>query len=193
MITLVSSYEYLEAANVLFYSISKHISIENRKSTSFYALIIDDHGVEANYALYRGLKGWKPCIVPLVPARDPERVYTRFREQFTKLLLWNMTQFERIVYLDSDTLVIGDFFKPLLLEPKKEFAAVRDWENGAIRNHFNMGVFSVRPNRTEFLRLDEFRRTKTDYRVDTAEQGMLNSVYGYLLQIVTDTLCSNSN
>ena len=45
----------------------------------------------------------------------------RYREQFTKLVLWNMTSFERILYMDSDTLAVGDV-SPMLTEPSSAFA-----------------------------------------------------------------------
>lgn len=88
-----------------------------------------------------------------------------------------MVGFQRVLYLDSDTLAVGDA-APLLTDSTKPFAAIRDWENGKVRDHFNMGVASLAPNLTEFQRLDNFRLTKRDYRLEMAEQGLLNAVYG---------------
>jgi len=88
-----------------------------------------------------------------------------------------MVGFSRVLYLDSDTLAVGDV-APLLTNTTKPFAAVRDWERGKVRDHFNMGVASLAPNLSEFKRLDQLRLTKRDYRLEMAEQGLLNSVYG---------------
>jgi len=88
-----------------------------------------------------------------------------------------MVGFTRVLYLDSDTMAVGDV-APLLTNATKPFAAVRDWERGKVRDHFNMGVASLAPNLSEFKRLDHLRLTKRDYRLEMAEQGLLNSVYG---------------
>jgi hypothetical protein len=65
----------------------------------------------------------------------------------------------------------------MLILPKTPFAAVYDWENGGIRTHFNMGVFSIAPNHTEFLYLDAQRQSERGYRMTMAEQGLINFLY----------------
>ena len=174
--TMVSSPEYVAGANVLFYSLKKYLAPAVAAQTDFFALLIEEHG-DANDGVARKLRGWGVCYVPLIPPPFEGAVpFERFREQFTKLVLWNMTQWERVLYLDSDTLAVGDV-SPLLTTPRAPFAAVRDWEDGRVQQHFNMGVASLAPDRDEFGRLDAARRTKRDYRMQMAEQGLLNSLY----------------
>ena len=175
--TLVSSPAYIESANVLWYSLRQHLEPSFLPLVDFIALLIAEHGETELNSTRAALLGWQTCVVPLIPPPfDGAVPFQRFREQFTKLALWNATVYERILYLDSDTLAVGN--PQLLLTQRREpFGAVRDWENGEVRAHFNMGVASLAPNASEFARLDEARRTRRDYRMGMAEQGLLNSLY----------------
>jgi alpha-N-acetylglucosamine transferase len=37
---------------------------------------------------------------------NPDHVYDRWKDQYTKLLMWNMTEYTRIVYIDADAMII---------------------------------------------------------------------------------------
>jgi hypothetical protein len=52
-----------------------------------------------------------------------------------------------------------------------------DYESGQFREGFNMGVFSLAPSTSLFDELHNHALTKSDYRLDTAEQGMMQSIY----------------
>ena len=178
--TMVSTRDYVVGANVLLYSLRKHLDPKFLPLVTFVALFIE--GKSNDDILMNLDSGWQPCFVPLIsPARPEDVKFERFKEQFTKLALWRMVGFTRVLYLASDTLAVGDF-APLLTNATKPFAAVRDWERGKVRDHFNMGVASLAPNLSEFKRLDHLRLTKRDYRLEMAEQGLLNSVYGNELE-----------
>lgn len=68
----------------------------------------------------------------------------------TKLRLWNLTQYDRLVYLDADTLVLKNI--DALFNVAAEFAAVSDvgWPDC-----FNSGVMVIRPNAATSQRLLE--------------------------------------
>lgn len=180
--TLVSSTDYVSGANVLLYSIRKFIDPLVLHKVKFVALLIE--GKIENPLIESGLHvGWARNYVPLIrPARPGDVTFKRFAEKFTKLALWKMIEFKRILYMDSDTMAVGDV-SPILIDVNSTFAAVLDWELGKIVSHFNMGVASLVPNMTEFNRLDSQRLTKRDYRLSMAEQGLLNAVYGTNYQI----------
>jgi len=174
VITMVSSDDYVKGANTLYYSLVAHWDTSLLKETSFVALVVDSH---RNDYIYSQLQGWSIVPVPLItPPYDGAVTFYRFKEQFTKLHVWNMTAFGRVLYLDSDTLCLRD---PTLIlkNSNHSFGAVLDWERGAIRDHFNMGVFSIEPRNEEFKRLDALRVSERGYRMDMAEQGLLNCVY----------------
>ncbi len=173
---MISSPDYTQMGNVLQFSIKKNMNKNILEKIDFIALIIQEHS--NNLLITDNLIGWTTQYVNRIDPGIPGSVtFYRFQEQFTKLHILNMVQYQRILYLDTDVLVVGDI-SPLLLDVNTSFAAVRDWESGRIQDHINCGVFSISPNSTEFQRLNSLRVHKSDYRLHMAEQGLLNSVYG---------------
>jgi len=170
VMTMVSSDEYVKGANALYYSLVAHWDATLLGQTSFVALVVDSH---ENKYIYSHLQGWSIVSVPLItPPYDGAVTFDRFKEQFTKLHLWKMTSYSRILYLDSDVLCLrdpSDMLKHTILP----FGAVLDWEQGAIKDHFNMGVFTIKPDKKEFKRLDDLRVRERGL----AEQGLINHVY----------------
>jgi glycogenin glucosyltransferase len=68
---------------------------------------------------------------------------------FTKLRLWNLTEYSKVVFLDADTLAIqnvDDLFS------REDFSAVADvgWPDC-----FNSGLFVTRPSKDTFQKLSE--------------------------------------
>ena len=127
--------------------------------------------------------GWTICQVNRIAPRDEANTYPRFRDQFTKLVLWKMVEYKAIVYLDSDTFVVGKLNS--LLNAHKNLdgkpyavACTRDIRAGVWQDAFNMGVFSVRPNLTEFERLIVLKNDQNfKFETTMSEQGFLNVVY----------------
>jgi lipopolysaccharide biosynthesis glycosyltransferase len=120
--------------------------------------------------------GWRPCVVHRIPAREP--VVPRFADQFTKLVLWRLVEYARVVYLDSDCVVTGTL-KPLLqrnLSGKPIWAAM-DLSRGQWGPGFNMGVFAIEPSAEEFARLMRLKESGVEYDTIMSEQGFLNVVY----------------
>ena len=120
--------------------------------------------------------GWKPCVVHRIPAREP--VIPHFVDQFTKLVLWKLVEYTKVVYLDSDCIVTGSL-KPLLqmnLSSHPIWAAM-DMMGGKWGPGFNMGVFAIQPSVNEFKRLILLKDSNMPYKTLWSEQGFLNVVY----------------
>ena len=120
--------------------------------------------------------GWKPCMVHRIPAREP--VNPHFTDQFTKLVLWKLVEYTKVVYLDSDCVVTGSL-KPLLqmnLSSHPIWAAM-DILGGTWGPGFNMGVFAIQPSVKEFKRLMLLKDSNVAYNTLWSEQGFLNVVY----------------
>lgn len=88
---------------------------------------------------------------------------------FTKLRLWQLTQFDKVVFMDADTLVlhnIDDLFE------REELSACADvgWPDC-----FNSGVFVARPCEDTFLRL--MRMADETGSFDGGDQGLLNAFF----------------
>ncbi|KAL4982426.1 hypothetical protein BDW68DRAFT_192169 [Aspergillus falconensis] len=86
---------------------------------------------------------------------------------FTKIELWRQTQFKRIVYIDSDVVVIRA--PDELLNLDVDFAAAPDvgWPDC-----FNSGVMVLRPNLQDYFALKALAERGTSF--DGADQGLLN-------------------
>lgn len=106
----------------------------------------------------------------------------RFFDQYTKLLLWNMTQFDAIVYLDADTIVMNDLkhLHELVSNPRQthfEFAAAVDsWYDKWIMR-FNAGVLVLHPSELVFNELIRLYRMPHLYDAEFAEQELLNQFF----------------
>ncbi|KAF5296913.1 hypothetical protein FQA39_LY12270 [Lamprigera yunnana] len=85
---------------------------------------------------------------------------------FTKLHCWRLTQFDKCVFLDADTLVLANADE---LFDKEEFSAAPDvgWPDC-----FNSGVFVYRPSEDTYSKLVQFAIEKGSF--DGGDQGLLN-------------------
>ncbi|CAF3841643.1 unnamed protein product [Rotaria sp. Silwood1] len=125
--------------------------------------------------------GWIPRLVHnIVPPLAG--TWPHFINQFTKLALWNMTEFDSIVYLDADTLVLGDIshLHELVADPSRtgfEFAAVADNWHGKFAYHFNAGVLVIHPSIDVFKELIRTMSLPGNYEPTMAEQAFLNAFF----------------
>lgn len=87
---------------------------------------------------------------------------------FTKIALWRLTQFSRVVYVDADVVSIRAPDELFNLESK--FAAAPDvgWPDC-----FNSGVMALTPNMQDYYGLQALARNSVSF--DGADQGLLNT------------------
>ncbi|XP_058790167.1 glycogenin-1 isoform X2 [Phymastichus coffea] len=88
---------------------------------------------------------------------------------FTKLHCWKLTDYEKCVFLDADTLVINNSDDLFIYE---EFSAAPDvgWPDC-----FNSGVFVFKPSEKTFNDLIKFASVQRSF--DGADQGLLNMYF----------------
>lgn len=88
---------------------------------------------------------------------------------FTKLHCWRLTQYEKCVFLDADTLVIRNCDE---LFEREELSAAPDvgWPDC-----FNSGVFVYRPSQQTFASITAFAAAKGSF--DGGDQGLLNMYF----------------
>ncbi|PSN53165.1 hypothetical protein C0J52_18560, partial [Blattella germanica] len=88
---------------------------------------------------------------------------------FTKLHCWRLTQYEKCVFLDADTLVLKNSDE---LFEREELSAAPDpgWPDC-----FNSGVFVYRPSQDTFNAIIKFALTKGSF--DGGDQGLLNMFF----------------
>ena len=101
---------------------------------------------------------------------SPARLEQNKPCRYSKLQLWNMTQFEKIVYLDSDMLAVQNFDS--IFEEYDDLSAAGDTYPGV----FNAGTLVLKPNRTTYKRLLDTYKSVPSYNV--GDQGFLNWFFG---------------
>jgi len=99
----------------------------------------------------------------------------RWGHMATKLRLWQLTQYDRIMYLDADTVLTGPVAS--LFETVKTFAA----ESPRYHSHFNAGVMLLAPSASVFEELmalgQQKHATLFGNTIDCTEQGLLNTYF----------------
>lgn len=115
--------------------------------------------------------GWRIRDVEPIsnPSATKQQLFPRFSAVFTKLHAWELTEFDRIVVLDADTLVlqnVDDLFQ------RRTFAAAPDF---FLPDHFNSGVMVLDPAAETFARMVEALSAAGSY--DGGDQGFLNTFF----------------
>ena len=89
---------------------------------------------------------------------------------FSKINLWSLTQYRKIIYIDSDVVALRA--PEELFDIKEPFAAAPDvgWPDA-----FNTGVMVLSPNKGEYLALRGIAEAGDSF--DGADQGLLNQYY----------------
>ena len=158
-------------------------SLRTHTQDSFDMVVMELASKPLNTTAWTCLRavGWQRCVVDRISPLDEEatrRYIARFEDQFTKLHLWDMTMYETLVYLDSDTLTLHSISHLLhrKLGSKRIAVSPQTWY-GRVEG-FNMGVFVIHPDKNEYQRLLTLQQDPS-IKFDTqwAEQGFLNVVY----------------
>ncbi|KAJ2159486.1 glycogenin glucosyltransferase [Coemansia sp. RSA 552] len=103
----------------------------------------------------------------------------------TKIGVWSLTEYERVAFLDADTLVLGSIDSLLEADPQADIRP-----NGGMQNEgllaaapdlgwpdcFNSGVFVAKPAKATHARL--LQLLSTDGSFDGGDQGLLNTYFG---------------
>ena len=158
---------YAVGANVLARSIHATMDPAVLRNTQLIALIID--GPQEPVVSHL----WSVCRAPMIGKNVMPSV------SFEKLWIYQLLDFERVLFIDADAFAVGDV-SPLLTTPHlKAVAVTPDWfvEQPRPGDHigFNTGVLSVKPDSDEFFRINKFR---LDNPAFVNEQLLLNAYYG---------------
>ena len=172
---LYTDNKYLGGALLLGYSLKKY-----HPQYPMYMMHFDKALSERTMCSLRQV-GWQ--LRPVVHIPPPLSGYaTQFVHQFNKLALWNMTEFDSIIYLDADTLVLADIahLHELVADPSRtgfELAAVADSWAGKFAYHFNAGVLVLHPSTAVFKELMRTMHIEGNYEPTMAEQAFLNAFF----------------
>jgi alpha-N-acetylglucosamine transferase len=161
--TLYNGDGYLPGVEVLGRSLEVSGSREMR-----IVLVTSDVGTPTRERLAK--HGWQVRDVEGIvnPAAD-HLLFSRFASVFTKLRAFELVDFERVVLLDADTLVlqnVDDLFE------RPPFAAAPDF---FLPDRFNSGVMVIEPSDSMFRRMMEALAVAGTY--DGGDQGFLNTFF----------------
>jgi len=170
--------DYLRGALVLGSSIRTFDS-----SRDMVALVTDKVPAEWHASLQ--VAGWTVKVVPELAefwwGRSEECSHyaadqgERWGHMATKLRLWELTQYRRVLYLDADTVLTGPVSKTF--ETVTTFAA----EAPKYHAHFNAGVLLLSPSTAVFNELLALGQQEHGSRfgnlIDCTEQGLLNTYF----------------
>ncbi|XP_039829714.1 UDP-glucuronate:xylan alpha-glucuronosyltransferase 2-like isoform X2 [Panicum virgatum] len=156
---LHSSDTYLCGAIVLAQSI-------RRSGSTRDLVLLHDHTVSKPALRALSAAGWSPRRIKRI--RNPRAARGAYNEyNYSKFRLWQLTEYERVVFVDADILVLRNLDALFGLP---QLAAVGN--DGPL---FNSGVMVVEPSACTFEALVRQRRTVRSY--NGGDQGFLNEVF----------------
>ncbi|XP_024989146.1 inositol phosphorylceramide glucuronosyltransferase 1-like [Cynara cardunculus var. scolymus] len=158
-VTLLYGDEFVLGARVL------GKSIRDTRSTKDMVVLVSD-GVSDYAKTLLQADGW--IVTPISLLENPNQVRpTRFWGVYTKLKIFNMTDYKKVVYLDADTIVVKNI--DVLFKCGKFCANLKHSER------LNSGVMVVEPS--EELFNDMVSKVTTLYSYTGGDQGFLNAYY----------------
>jgi lipopolysaccharide biosynthesis glycosyltransferase len=91
--------------------------------------------------------GWEVIRVPSIRSQPCEFKAERWPYTFSKLHIHNLTQFDKVFYIDADCIAVGDFYERIFKTEPDPVAACWVTRNSP---RFNAGVMLVRPDAKRF-------------------------------------------
>jgi len=118
-----------------------------------------------------GEQGWiVRDIEPLTnPNPEASLLFPRFEQTFTKLRAWELTEFDKVIFLDADTIVLRSLDR---FFDRPSFAAAPDF---FLADRFNSGVMVLDPSAEVFGAMMTSLSTAESY--DGGDQGFLNDYF----------------
>lgn len=165
-VTLATNDSYAKGAMVLGQSLRNH------NTTRKLVVLIGPHVAEPCKEVLRSIFD-EVCVVDVMDSGDAAHLALMKRPDlgvtFTKLHCWTLTQYNKCVFIDADTLVLANIDE---LFEREELSAAPDpgWPDC-----FNSGVFVFRPSNETHEKLLTFCSENGSF--DGGDQGVLNSFF----------------
>ena len=184
MLTTITE-DYLALVLVLGHSISKFSGVTC--AIDRLVLITQDQMVSRHTRVCLELAGWSIRMVAAIDPADSVNAHTvkhqRYLKCFSKLHIFNMTQYRAVLFLDADTMVCGhimplfDTYALRMLEHGVHLAWARDSHSTANPSSaFNAGVMLIRPS-TQLAAELIVNRNHVPFDFSWSEQGYLAAIF----------------
>ena len=140
--TFISSNDdkYMQMARVLLYSYKKVMKL----NVDFIAIVIEGNLSNDKQCLLKQV-GWKIVEVERIQSiKTDKNNRNQWKDVFTKLQIAKFIEYQNILFLDADCLVMRNVDELFYL--KTDFAATLDFSSGYLGSNINIGVFVIRPS-----------------------------------------------
>ncbi|CUM47690.1 uncharacterized protein AC631_01725 [Debaryomyces fabryi] len=201
--TLLYNESYLAGALVLGIEIRKILERQPETDISLGVIIdkerINEYQVSLLQNFYDDIIEVKQLASELDDILTNDLGRPELKQTFTKIQLWSLTRYDKILYLDADTLPNvpkdksqGSILDLLKLEfPANKILAAPD---SGFPDIFNSGVMLLKPNKSDYtnlLNLIEESKTNRKVSFDGADQGLLNQYFNLQPDWVQDLVSSH--
>lgn len=174
-ITLLTSESYVAGALVLALVLKKKFHTQYKLAILLDSSNISEKSLELIKDIYDDIIPINDKTISLSIAEVVDKLGRKeLSITFSKILLWNQTKYDKLVYLDCDTLPLKSLDSLFDHEVAPfEVAASPDigWPD-----IFNSGLLVLKPHEAVHLELVEFSGKK-DASFDGADQGLLNEFF----------------
>ena len=110
--------------------------------------------------------------VPILARIDDHRERKEFGSTYSKLWVFGLSGFDRIIFLDADMLVLKSLDT---LFDERDFLVCRDSVERANSDRFNSGLFAFTPSEDLVAKIRE--QAAEAYSYDGGDQGLLNTIF----------------
>ena len=185
MVTLLTTSSYVGQAVVLGKSLLVYSHLPCTIEKIAFVTPHSDLTREDHYRLSE--VGWTIRKIPTIsyPSRINSHTvkHKRYVPLLTKLYVFNMTAYDALLFMDSDTIAIGDIHElftedlPAMRRRGMQLGWTRDQGKRSRARSFSAGLMLVIPSQTTFNRLMAFLRDG-EFDASFPEQGLMNSFFG---------------
>ncbi|KAG8826795.1 hypothetical protein FRC17_008098 [Serendipita sp. 399] len=165
---------YLPGALLLGHTLRKHGMIDNGVAQHMVLLHIPGRVSNRSLELLEEV-GWTTVSVSRIPPPSGRPPAHNFMDQYTKLRLFELEQFDQVFYMDADMIVVKPF--PEIWSFPVPFAATRDVRMGyGWLPTINCGSLLLKPSVSLLNHMLEIALS-FKYNTVFAEQGLLNAYW----------------
>lgn len=136
----------------------------------FDVISLQTENMKARRALQMGLNrlGVRSVFVkPIVSPHCRDSIKFRYAFSYTIMNIWNLTAYDRVVYMDGDLVVLRNFDNEVrrwATSGTIELRTPTGCATAATRTSYNTGVWGVTPSRQYFQRLYDWLQGSRRYR-----------------------------
>lgn len=153
-----------------------------------HVVMVEDGAYPDKHLNYLEKIGSIVQIVPAIRTQKTNFAAGRWPRTFTKLNLWNLTQFEHVLFLDADAYPYSKIdFLFERIEP--EFLAATTF-GPRNPNRFRSGMMVIKPNKDRMNQLLEYvQRDPVQIGAKLGDQGVLNCFVSHYLEGRFQEIC----